>query len=66
MHHGKVDMTATSKRKEKRKSNKFKDAQPEMADGCYDGNDDDKAEEDHRDMLNSDDSMFLIDQSIDV
>ena len=35
-----------------------------MADEYY--NDDDKPEEvDHRDMLNSDDSMFSSDQSID-
>ena len=59
-------MAITSKlaRKEKRKCNKFKDAHPEMADEYYD-DDDDKAEKVHRDMLNSDDSMLLSDQSID-
>jgi hypothetical protein len=65
---GKVDMATTSKlaRKEERKGNKFKHAQPEVADDYYDGDDDDKGEEEEdRDMLHSDDSMFLSDQSSD-
>ena len=42
--------TTSTARKEKRKCNKFKDAQPEMTLEYYNGDDDDKAEEkeDHK------------------